>query len=155
MNKSLAIATALLAAAAMFTSAAEAGFSVRLGFGGPLPAFTAHGNSDSYGRKLSHKRRTHQVARHHEKAPVRVSKKSATTVNVAKVEAQPEAKPVTTVAETENSSIAAAGTKLTENKPAESVKMAAATSKEPAVASKIDCKKFFPSVGMTLTVPCE
>ena len=26
---------------------------------------------------------------------------------------------------------------------------------EPAVAQKIDCKKFFPSVGLTLTVPCE
>ena len=25
----------------------------------------------------------------------------------------------------------------------------------PAVAQKLDCKKFFPSVGLTLTVPCE
>ena len=54
MNKSLvALIVALIAAATMFSSAAEAGLRIRLGFGGPLPGFTAHGNGGTRLQPLS------------------------------------------------------------------------------------------------------
>ena len=40
-------------------------------------------------------------------------------------------------------------------KAIEPVKTPETKKSEPAVAQKIDCKKFFPSVGLTLTVPCD
>jgi hypothetical protein len=154
MNKSLfAIATAALAVTTLFTSAAEAGFKIRLGFGGPLPAFTAYSNSGYYGRKLC-KKRSHQIVRREEKAPARVAKKSGGSTSVAKVEEKPETTDQTAAAEQENSSISVAEAVVAENKSAEPVKTAAATS-EPVASPKIDCKKFFASVGMTLSVPCE
>ena len=152
MNKLFALATALLATVTMFASGAEAGFKIRLGFGGPLPAFTAYGNSGgSYERNYAPKRR-YQAARHYEKAPARVIKKA----KIAKaVEAEPEAKVVAKAAETENSSIAAAETQVSEVTTPAPVETAAATVKDAEPSAKLDCKKFFPSVGMTLTVPCE
>ena len=62
----------------------------------------------------------------------------------AKVETKVDAK----TARSENSSISLASTE------------AAATAKAPetvkeAAAKPVDCKKFFPSVGITLSVPCE
>jgi hypothetical protein len=75
------------------------------------------------------------------------------------------------VASVEKSSITVASTdettkvepvKITETKKTaeaakaiEPVKTAETKKNESAVAQKIDCKKFFPSVGLTLTVPCE
>jgi hypothetical protein len=155
MNKSLvAIASAVLAAATLFASSAEAGFKIRLGFGGPLPAFTAYSNSGYYGRKLCNKR-AHQVVRREEKAPARVARKAAGSTNVAKVEEKPEATDQTAAAERENSSISVAQAEVTENTAAEPIKTAAAATSEAAASQKVDCKKFFPSVGMTLSVPCE
>jgi hypothetical protein len=152
MNKLFALTTALIAAVTMFASGAEAGFKIRLGFGGPLPAFTAYGNSGgSYERNYAPKRR-YQAARHHEKAPARVSKKA----KIAKaVEAEPQAKVVAKAAETENSSIAGAETQVSEVTTPAPVETARATVNEAEPSAKLDCKKFFPSVGMTLTVPCE
>jgi len=148
MTKIFAITTALLAAVTMFASGAEAGFKIRLGFGGPLPAFTAYGNS---GGHYAPKRR-YQAARHYEKAPVRVTRKA----KIAKaVEDEPEAKVVAKAAETENSSIAAAATQVSAVTTPAPVETAAATLEDVEPGAKIDCKKFFPSVGMTLTVPCE
>ena len=154
MTKIFAITTALLAAVTMFASGAEAGFKIRLGFGGPLPAFTAYGNSGgSYDRHYAPKRR-YQAARHDEKAPVRVTKK-AKIAKAVEAEDEPEAKVVAKAAETENSSIAAAETQVSEVTTPAPVETAAATVENAEPGAKIDCKKFFPSVGMTLTVPCE
>jgi hypothetical protein len=73
-------------------------------------------------------------------------------------------------AETENSSItpveaiepvAETGTtdKTAETATAEPADVAAdpvtPVADEPTTVNKLDCKKFFPSVGMTLSVPCE
>ncbi len=152
MNKSLlAIAAALVAATTMFATAAEAGFRVRLGFGGPLPAFTAYGNSGSYEHKSCHKR-AYRAARRQEKEPVRVSKKASSTASVASLETTAEPTP-SKVAETENSTISVTGAKVAE------AQIDATKTDEPtqkvAVAKDPGCKKFFPSVGMTLSVPCE
>ena len=37
----------------------------------------------------------------------------------------------------------------------ETIETAAMANDEPMVSSNVGCKKFFPTVGMTLTVPCE
>lgn len=172
MNKSLiAIAAAVFAAAIGFASSAEAGFKVHLGFGGPLHAF---GNSGGHSYR-HHKRRSYVAHRAVTKKVRVATKKSQPTETVAKVEepevvaALPVAETVTTV-ENENSSITTASVDpslvTSPETPAttaavEPVKAAAlpvkpaAETKLEKSASKLDCKKFFPSVGMTLTVPCE
>jgi len=155
MNKSLfAIATAVLAVTTLFASAAEAGFKVRLGFGGPLPAFTAYGNSGHHGRKACNER-ARQVVRREERAPAHVAKKSAGSTSVAKVEEKAETTDQTAAAEQENSSISVAAAEVTQSKGAEPIKTAAAATSEPVAAVEVGCKKFFPSVGMTLSVSCE
>jgi hypothetical protein len=150
MNKSLlTIAAALVAATTMFASAAEAGFKVRLGFGGPLPYFTAYNNSGSYGRKCS--KHAYRAVRREERAPVRLTKKSASETNVASIEQKPET--TAQVADTENSSISPTGVTVAEAKT--DAPKTTEPAKQVAVAKEVGCKKFFPSVGMTLSVPCE
>lgn len=177
MNKSLvAFIAALIAAAATFSSAAEAGLKIRLGFGGPLPHFMAHGHG-SHAKKHYHRKR--YIVRRVAKKKVYVAKKTTPSVSrVAKVEKQ-VSKPqvvatapvvdeeVDVIADNENSSITSAALEPIEDTaaiepeatapvevkaPAETAKVEA---KPEKAASKLDCKKFFPSVGMTLTVPCE
>jgi hypothetical protein len=83
------------------------------------------------------------------KAPVKVEK-PVETAKAEPVETKPEIK-----VESENSSLSTASLKKTEEKTAE----ASDTDTKPANASKVStnvgCKKFFPTVGMTLSVPCE
>jgi hypothetical protein len=179
MNKSpVAIIVALIAAATTFASSAQAGFKIRLGFGGPLPAFTAHGGNYHSGRHYHRKR---YIARHKKKETVQVAKRktSSEPKKVAKaVTKKPEsiaAAPVIepeVIAESENSSISTATLETAVVEPVtvkegevpavEPAKVSTATPpveaakpKSTQAASKLDCKKFFPSVGMTLTVPCE
>jgi hypothetical protein len=164
MHKSLiAIATALLAATTLFASAAEAGMKVRLGFGFPLGSFTAHGNSGGSYSKHSRKKRHHYVRRQ-VKDKVKVTKKSTATKSVAKAEPEPKIVTVDEVAETENSSISTAAIAPVEKTATEDGAEAAPEpvagpetkpAEVPKSAKKLDCKKFFPSVGMTLSVPCE
>ncbi len=144
----LAIATAFLAVMTVFASAADAGFKVRLGFGGPLPAFTAHGPSKSYGQKRYTKKRSYRAAK---KRKARTAKKrivkrktTAKTVETAKTA------PIKTDAENENSTISTAS--LDKN---ETIETEVIAKDEPKATRKVGCKKFFPTVGMTLTVPCE
>jgi hypothetical protein len=160
MNKSLlAIATAILAATTLFASAAEAGFKVRLGFGGPLPSFTAHGNSGGYHKP---RRKRSHIVRRKAKSKVHVTKKTSTSKSsdVAKVEDKPEEKPAQKAAVNENSSISTAALPKAEETIDETAKATTettetATAAAPDATKKLDCKKFFPSVGMTLTVPCQ
>ena len=150
MNKPLiAIATALAAATTMFASTAEAGFKVRLGFGGPLPAFTAYGPGNAYAHKGCHNH-DYRTVRSHEREEARVIKKTH-KADVAKADETPDSKPetVSEAAQTENSSITTAPAKTAE------ATTAAPETKTVAEAKEVGCKKFFPSVGMTLSVPCE
>ena len=163
MNKTLiALAAALMAAATMFSAAAEAGFKVHIGFGFPIGGFNTHSGDYSSHRRW---RERHYVQR---KAKSQVAKKSSSgskTDDVAKTE---DAKPADAVAaETENSSITTAAIAAPEDEAKDATKPAETTAQaepKPAAdtvvdaaktAKKLDCKKFFPSVGMTLTVPCE
>lgn len=162
----VALIAALIAAATIFSSAAEAGFKIHLGFGGPLHGFTAHSKSNH------HHRRRYIVRRIVKKEKVYVAKRKTTSEpKIAKVEkvAKPEvvaAVPVIepeVIADSENSSIttAALDTASVEPETVTPVEVktdpteAKTTSKPEKAASKLDCKKFFPSVGMTLSVPCE
>jgi hypothetical protein len=142
----LAIATAFLAVMTVFASAADAGFKVRLGFGGPLPAFTAHGPSKSYGQKRNSKKRSYRAKRKARTAKKRIVKRKAPakTVETAKTA------PIKTDAENENSTISTAS--LDKN---ETIETEVIAKDEPKATRKVGCKKFFPTVGMTLTVPCE
>jgi hypothetical protein len=161
MNKMMiAVATATLAVMTLFASAAEAGFKVRIGFGFPIGGFSGH----SGGYSGHHHYRKRYYARRKVKQKVHVAKKpSAEKSTVAKVEEAP--KPVVDTAESENSSITTAAVAETEEKAADEATEAAdktaeaavepAPADEPKTVKKLDCKKFFPSVGMTLTVPCE
>jgi len=163
MNKILiAIATAVFAVSTMLTSSAQAGFKGRLAVGLAIGALgvMAHQHHRQEQRRRWKKR--HVVRRspkvHH------TEKKSA----VAKVEEAPEAAPAKDViAETENSSLTTAALPQTEEKASEpkaavaktaeaTVEPAAATTADaPKTPQNLDCKKFFPAVGLTLSVPCE
>jgi len=170
MNKPLiALATAAVAIAAT-VSQAEAGFRIGIGFGLPIGVGAFH-NYGSYEAP----RRIYRE-RVQERAPVRAHK-----VQKEEVAKDDDAKSVAhenssiavaaaDVAITENSSITVASVddakkvepvKITETqKTADAAKViepvkTETKKSEPAVAQKLDCKKFFPSVGLTLTVPCE
>lgn len=159
--KSLAALLAALIATTLFAATAEAGFKVRLGFGGPLPAFTAYGNSggSSYGSKHCDKPAYRAAARRRQHENVRVSRKAAPEPKVAKVE-EPVAAPAVEGAELENSSISTATKSAAVQTQTGEAKSAEATIPDTkkqvaAVKEDVGCKKFFPSVGMTLSVPCE
>jgi hypothetical protein len=172
MNKSLvALFAAFIAAATIFSSAAEAGLRIHFGFGG----FSGH-HGGGISKRHYHRKR-YIVRRVAKKQKVYVAKRKTTSEpKVAKVE-QAVAKPVVVaalpviepdvIADSENSSITTASLEPVENTasvgpetvaPVEVKADATKTttsSKPERAASKLDCKKFFPSVGMTLSVPCE
>jgi len=151
MKTLIAVATAILAATTLFASAAEAGMRVRLGFGFPIGSFTAHGNSGGY--SSYHRSRRHHYVRRKTKQKVKVTRETTETKSVAK--AEPEEKVENNeVAESENSSISTASIAPVEKETADD-NAETKPADAPKSATKVDCKKFFPSVGMTLTVPCD
>jgi hypothetical protein len=162
MNKSfIALATALIAATTAFASSAEAGFGIRIGFG-PI-GFASHGG---YGAsEHTYRKREYRAVRRQErqeKVRVSKSKKSAETTAVA------EAAPAPAVeTESENSSISVAAIEQAAVPQVEApaaapttVKTVEKTVEKPvttatAQTTTVGCKKFFASVGLTLSVPCE
>jgi len=157
MNKSLiAAASATFALATLVSPAAEAGFKIHFGFGG-FGGFHHHHWHPEYIVRTPVQHRAY-VAR------------KAKPVSVAKDE------PVTAVAavDYENSSIAVASADVAGSQATDSPekiivktdKTADAATQPAKVADaavdsgsqpqkKLDCKKFFPTVGLTLTTPCE
>jgi hypothetical protein len=172
MNKSLvALLGALIAAATMFAAPAEAGLKIHFGFGG----FHSHGGG---GHVHRHYKRKRYIVRRVARKKAYVAKKSTPAVSkVAKVEkkvSKPKvvaAVPVTeeaeVIADNENSSITTAAIEpvetsaVVEPEAADPVSAEAGgntakvEAKPDRTAGKLDCKKFFPSVGMTLSVRCE
>ena len=141
MNKSaLAITALVVALPTMLASSAEAhGFGMHCG---GVPIFNSYSSdSGSYSHRTYHS----YEARRPVRETVHVAKKSSQT-SIAKADTDERAH----VAESENSSIAVSSADVADAKTtAAPVKTAAV---EPA---NIGCKEFFPSVGMTLTVPCS
>lgn len=145
MTKSaFAIAIAIFTFATMLASTAEAGFKVRLGFGGPLP-FQGHQYSNDYQPKTYKKRTYRKVERR--AAPRKVE--TAKAQPAKEIETAPVAQ-----AETENSSITTARAETTETAAVETTDETVETASVDA-PKELGCKKFFASVGMVLSVPCE
>ena len=170
MNRILiAVAAAVFAVSAMLTPSApaQAGFKGRLAVGLALGAVAL--SHQHYKHQRLKKKRYH--ARRKAKRKVYTSKKSTPKVKkVAKAKPAPlpEPKVVDALVENENSSISTAAlapieetASIDKSEPTpEPVDVVAeAPETEPATgqetARKLDCKKFFPSVGMTLSVSCE
>jgi hypothetical protein len=94
------------------------------------------------------KARAQALARAEAKAEAR-AKALAKAKAQAKIETA-KATPVDADVENENSAISTASV---DKSDAETVELT--PSDEPQVSKAVGCKKFFPTVGMTLTVPCE
>jgi hypothetical protein len=155
----IATATALIAAGTLLSSGAQACISceyvpevVRPHATSPL-AYGRGDNAGSHGSSggYSVKRRiakTEPVAKSVKAAKVEKQDKPAKVAKVAKTETVKVAKadPVeATPADSENSAITVAAAVVKD----------APVAKAETAAKPTDCKKFFASVGMTLTVPCE
>jgi hypothetical protein len=161
MTKSIvAIAAAILAATTLLTSTAQAGMRIHLGFGGVPPYLTNYNKEAAYETRRRAQKRAYRAARRHEQAPVHTAKK-VKSEDVAKVEPKVEEAPKT-LAQTENSSISVASISETKTGAQTETKAETAAADEPVKTAaatpserSLDCKKFFPSVGMTLSVPCE
>lgn len=149
-----ALAAALFAAAAFFSSSAEACISceyVPPVVNTPVQSWSGH-HSHSYSaprqrRARTAKRRSRQIERAvvkaKQKAPAIETAKSVEPPLPVKAPEQAELK-VTN----ENSTISTASIDKSEDKTV--------SKSEPATeANAVGCKKFFASVGMTLSVPCE
>lgn len=176
MNKLIiAIAATLFAFTPLMTPAANAG-SKKLGIGlaiGAIGAMHAIHQADRYERRKRWKKR-HQARRrsYKKKKHYAAPKKSVTKAPaVAKVIMPMPTLPVKKDAIdlvsyeeptlNENSSITTAALPKVEetasiNEPVETIaKPVNDTDDAPKTAEKLDCKKFFPSVGMTLSVSCD
>ena len=146
----LAIATAFFAAMTVFASAAEACISCE-----HVPV-VARSSSTSHSVKRYKKRRFHarSIAAARAKARARAiaaakAKAKARTIAAAKAAAAEEVELAEDIRD-ENSTISTASLGNDET-----IETAAMANDEPMVSSNVGCKKFFPTVGMTLTVPCE
>jgi len=150
----LAIATALLAVMTVFASAAEACISCE-----HVPV-VARSSSTSYGVKRYKERRFHAQSTANARAIAAAKAKArafaaATAKAKAKAVAAAEAAAAEKVelagaTDNENSTISTAS--LDDD---EIVETEVEAKDEPKTSSNVGCKKFFPTVGMTLTVPCE
>lgn len=178
-RKILALAAAVIAAPALFASAAQACISceytpevVKGSQTSDAPAYRARSYERSYERTYVERDRApakkrvvrsepevkkidnaevekpapaKKVAVTEDSAPAKTASNENSSISVAAVEPQP----VTEKAKSENSSIASASS------AASAKKAPAVDATKEASAKPVDCKKFFASVGMTLTVPCE
>jgi hypothetical protein len=163
MNKSLiAIASATIALANFATSSAEAGF------------FGHHHGGGFLGHVLLHSFRHCHRPEYIVRTPVERVYVSRPARQVVVTQDEAPAQQQQATAHNENSSIAVASADVAENEATDSVekiivktdKTAKATAKPAKVAEadvetgstapkRLDCKQFFPAVGMTLSVPCE
>jgi hypothetical protein len=138
----LATAAALFGTAMLFASAAEACVSCEY-----TPEVV---NTPVYGY-------AHGETHYHKKRVYTAVKRAVRRVRDI-ADSEPEAKPVETAktapvdldVKSENSTISTASVDKSET-----VASKDAPTDEPKVSKAIGCKKFFPTVGMTLTVPCE
>jgi hypothetical protein len=148
-RKITAIATALFAGAALFASAAEACISCNYVPEVVNTPVLSHGGTHSYARKrvytATKKGSAHEKRTFTKKvAPKKVDvAKSAPIETPAAIEAD---------VETENSAITTSSVDESETK--ETKKTEAASAEEPKESKNVGCSKFFPTVGMTLEVPC-
>ncbi len=144
-----AIAAALFAAATLFASAAQACISCE--YVPPVVNTPVYSHSTVY----YHKRRVHTATRRVIRAARKLivesdsAPRKVETAKITPTEETAKADPVELNVESENSSISTASIDKSESAEAK------ATPAVTKVSTNVGCKKFFPTVGMTLTVPCE
>ena len=138
----LAIAIAFFGAMTVFAPAAEACISCE--YVPEVLNSTSKSNnpSKSYKSKRSTKKRTYTRTK---KRKARPAKK----VDTAKTP------PIDVETEDENSAISAASVKTNETIVENAVETKTKPKDKPRTTKNVDCKKFFPSVGMTLSVTCK
>jgi hypothetical protein len=168
----IAVAAAVFAlSSTLIAPPAHAGMKGRLAIGLAIGAIGVMAHQHRYEQRRLKKKRYH--ARRKSTKKVYVAKKpSASVKKIAKAKPEPQIAEVAEIAEpaeNENSSISTAAlapideTASIETPEADASEPVAAATEdagaEPAEvqksASKLDCKKFFPAVGMTLSVSCE
>lgn len=172
----LALAAALLTATSVLASAQGPSYEGR-GYGGPLyvgPNFQGGGqhsppiyDSKSTRKERTGKKRVNRATKERKESPAKATETAKSTPAATEVESEnsslsgdsgtPEAKGserdvAAKGIESENSTISGA--------PLETGAMPKATtgsakSDPPQATQNVGCKKYFPSAGMTLTVPCE
>ena len=149
----LATAAALVAAAALSTTAANACISCEYVPEVVRSSSTLPHTGHYYSAKPYIASKEHAAPA---KRRVVKSEPVAPKLDISKVEAKAEKKVAKAeptekkAAESENSSIS-----LASNDDAAAVKATVVKAVKEVTAKPTDCKKFFASVGMTLTVPCE
>ena len=150
MHKTLsAIVIATIAFVTFTTSAAEAGLLRQLAVGAVIGAAIHH--------SLHHRERVYVVPRRVE--PVYVARPQVVYTRPEPVYVQQDEAPAPALVHNENSTIAVDSTDVIVKKD----QVAVAASKPAKVAKAAvevasvakDCKQFFPSAGLTLSVPCE
>ncbi len=153
----LAIATAFLAVMTVFASAAEAGCisceHVPVVVRGSLTSDTA----TRYKKKRFYARSIAKAKARARARAIAAARAKAKARAVAAARAKAKAKAIAAAKaateqrlDDENSTISTASLGNDET-----IETAAMANDEPMVSSNVGCKKFFPTVGMTLTVPCE
>ena len=146
----LAIATAFLAVMTVFASAAEACIScehVPVVVRGSQTSNTA----TRYTKKRFYRAAKKRKARVAKKRKARPAKKRIVKrKTIAKKVKTAKTAPIRTETDNENSTISTASLDKSEIIDTEET-----PTDEPKVSRNVGCKKFFPTVGMTLTVPCE
>ena len=159
----LATATALIAAGTLLSSAAQACISCEY-VPEVVRAHQTNNDGPSYHKSHSYSASAERAVRASKKR-IAKSEPVAKSVKAAKVEKQDKPAKVAKVAKSESVKVAKA--EPVEATPAETensaITVAAADTApkdEPVAKAEVsakptDCKKFFASVGMTLTVPCE
>ena len=162
----IAVATVFIALTTMLSSSADAGFRVGIGFGVlHSKLMTPHRSRRSTHRRRN-KRKYRAAKRRRAKRKVYSKKRSSKRTSIAKVKQAPKAAPVIDNSRNENSTISTAmvdteeyDTETTfEAEETDVENVAEETTDAVPVANtgnQLSCKKFFPAVGMTLTVPCE
>jgi hypothetical protein len=175
MNKIIiAIATVVIALGTMITSSAQAGMKGKLGIGLAIGAAAIIANQHHrYEKRRAYRQRQHTRRKYRQRKVYATKKSSAPKKTaVAKVEPDPIEVPVQKEIDVvrQNSSITTAALPKVEDEAEDTVVEVEAETADASVdapevtkvaddtqttANKLDCKKFFPSVGMTLSVPCE
>jgi hypothetical protein len=173
MNKVIiAIATVIFALGTMITSSAQAGMKGKLGIGLAIGAAAIIASQHHRHEKRRAYRKRKHTRRHHRQRKVYATKKSSAPKKTAVARAEPDPiempvrKEVNVVRQ--NSSITTAALPNDEvedevvavetgtvDATADEAEVTKVADETQTTANKLDCKKFFPSVGMTLSVPCE
>ena len=153
----LAFATAFLAVMTVLAPAAEACIScehVPVVVRGSSTSYTAR----SYTKKRYAKKRLYKAAKKLKARPAkkRIAKRKTITKKVRTAKTAPIKTQAKTQAENENSTISTALVDTDETVETGTTETTESKVKdEPKAPRNVTCKKFFPTVGMTLTVPCE